>query len=244
METKRKMAGLYVPAWMIALLLLYLALPGVPPSVAELRLAGLALEAVQPASRAEVAAAYQVLAQRLASEASDASGAGGPVLALQGDRIGVSLPPGGESLAILAEASRIGRVELVDGGTEFLAIGSLVQTGLQAIPDQATYQSVLTNADFVAAEARLGTKGRPVIDFTLTPAADARLAAQTADRRGYYLCLAVDRRIVNCPILRTPLTERRGVIELTGSATLADARTLAMLLRSGPLPVAFKLAAE
>jgi preprotein translocase subunit SecD len=241
METKRKMAGLYVPAWMIALLLLYLALPGVPPSVAELRPAGLALEAAQPASRAEVAAAYQVLAQRLASASS---GAGGPVLALQGDRIGVSLPPGGESSAILAEASRIGRVELVDGGTEFLAIGSLVQTGLQAIPDQATYQSVLTNADFVAAEARLGTKGRPVIDFTLTPAADARLAAQTADRRGYYLCLAVDRRIVNCPILRTPLTERRGVIELTGSATLADARTLAMLLRSGPLPVAFKLAAE
>ena len=241
METKRKMAGLYVPAWMIALLLLYLALPGVPPSAAELRPSGLALEAAQPASRADVVAAYQVLAQRLAS---DSSGASGPALALQGDRIGVSLPPGGESLAILAEASRIGRVELVDGGTEFLAIGSLVQTGPQAIPDQATYQSVLTSGDFVAAEARLGAKGRPVIEFTLTPAADARLAAQTADRRGYYLCLAVDRRIVNCPILRTPLTERQGVIELTGSATLTDARTLAMLLRSGPLPVAFKLAAE
>ena len=241
METKRKMAGLYVPAWMIALLLLYLALPGVPPSAAELRPAGLALEAAQPASRADVVVAYQVLAQRLAS---DSSGTGGPALALQGDRIGVSLPPGGESLAILAEASRIGRVELVDGGTEFLAIGSLVQTGPQAIPDQATYQSVLTSADFVVAEAGLGAKSRPVIEFTLTPAADARLAAQTADRRGYYLCLAVDRRIVNCPILRTPLTERQGVIELTGSATLADARTLAMLLRSGPLPVAFKLAAE
>ncbi len=241
METKRKMAGLSVPAWMIALLLLYLALPGVPPSAAELRPAGLALEAVQPASRADVMAAYQVLAQRLAS---DASGASSPVLALQGDRIGVSLPPGGASSAILAEASRIGRVEVVDGGTEFLAIGSLVQTGPQAIPDQGTYQSVLTTVDFVAAEARLGTKGRPVIDFTLTPAGDARLAAQTTDRRGYYLCLAVDHQIVNCPILRTPLTELRGVIELTGSATLADAHTLAMLLRSGPLPVAFKLAVE
>jgi preprotein translocase subunit SecD len=244
METKRKMTGVYVPAWMIALLLLYLALPGVPPSAAELRPAGLALEAAQPASRADVAAAYQVLVRRLASDASDAAGASGPALALQGDRIGVSLPPGGEVSAILAEASRIGQVEVVDGGTEFLTIGRLVQTGPQAIPDQAIYQSVLTSGDFVAAEARLGAKDRPVIDFTLTPAGDARLAAQTADRRGYYLCLAVDRRIVNCPILRTPLTERRGVIELTGSATLADARTLAMLLRSGPLPVAFKLAAE
>ncbi len=241
METKRKMAGLYVPAWMIALLLLYLTLPGVPPSAAELRSAGLALEAAQPASQADVAAAYQVLTQRLAS---DSSGISRPVLALQGDRIGVSLPPGGESAAILAEASRIGRVELVDGGTEFLAIGSLVKTGPQAIPDQDTYQSVLTSGDFIAAEADLGTKGRPVIEFTLTSAADARLAALTADRRGYYLCLAVDHHIINCPILRTPLTERRGVIELTGSATFTDARTLAMLLRSGPLPVAFKLALE
>ena len=241
METKRKMAGLYVPAWVIALLLLYLALPGVPPSAAELRPAGLALEAAQPASRADVEAAYQVLTQRLTF---GSSGAGEPVLALQDDRIGVSLPPGAESSAILAEASRIGRVELVDGGTEFLAIGSLVQTGPQAIPDQATYQTVLTSVDFVAAEARPGAKGRPVIEFTLTAAADARLAAQTADRRGYYLCLAVDRRIVNCPILRTPLTGRQGVIEMTGSATLADSRTLAMLLRSGPLPVLFKLAAE
>ena len=241
METKRKMAGLYVPAWMIALLLLYLALPGVPPSAAELRPAGLALEAAQPASRADVAAAYRVLAQRLAYGSPEA---GGPVLALRGDRIGVSLPPGAQPSAILAEANRIGRVELVDGGTEFLTIGSLVQTGPQAIPDQATYQSVLTSDDFVVAEARLGAKGRPVIEFTLTPAADARLAAQTDDRRGYYLCLAVDHRVVNCPILRTPLTERQGVIELTGGATRADARTLAMLLRSGPLPVAFKLAAE
>jgi preprotein translocase subunit SecD len=238
METKRKMAGLYVPAWMIALLLLYLALPGVPPSVAELRPAGLALEAAQPASRADVVAAYQVLAQRFAS------GADGPTLALQGDRIGVSLPPGAQPSAILAEARRIGRVELVDGGTEFLALGSLVQTGPQAIPDQATYQTVLASADFVVAEARLGPKGRPVIEFTLTPAADARLAAQTADRRGYYLCLAVDHRVVNCPILRTPLTERQGVIELTGNATLADACAWAMLLRSGPLPVAFRLAAK
>src|SRR5512136_1724066 len=110
MEIKRKMAGLYVPAWMIALLLLYLALPGMPPSAAELRPAGLALEAAQPASQADVAAAYQVLARRLASDTSDVSGASKPVLALQGDRIGVSLSPGSGSSAILAEASRIGRV--------------------------------------------------------------------------------------------------------------------------------------
>ncbi len=36
------------------------------------------------------------------------------------------------------------------------------------------------------------------------------------------------------------LADRHGFIELTGGATLDEARTLAMLLRSGPLPVALR----
>jgi preprotein translocase subunit SecD len=130
----------------------------------------------------------------------------------------------------------------VDGGTEFLSIGSRVKTGAQAIPDREVYQAVLTSADFETVEAQLTDRGRPIIKFTLTPAGDARLAAHTAERRGYYLCLAVDSQVVNCPILRTPLINRRGIIELTGDATFEDARTLAMLLGSGPLPVPLKLA--
>ena len=152
------------------------------------------------------------------------------------------MPPSAAETKPVVTAFEAARVELVDGGTEFLTVGDTVKTGPDAIPDQATYKAVLTGADFVAADTRLGNKGRPVIEFTLTPAGDARLAAHTAELRGYYLCLAVDGRVVNCPILRTPLVERRGTIELTGNATLDDARTLAMLLRSGPLPALLRLA--
>jgi preprotein translocase subunit SecD len=103
---------------------------------------------------------------------------------------------------------------------------------------------VLTSAAFEAIEANLTDKGRPSIIFTLTPAGDVRLAAHTAERRGYYLCLVVDGQVVNCPILRTPLTDRRGVIELTGDATFDDARRLAILLGSGPLLAPLKLIAD
>jgi preprotein translocase subunit SecD len=146
-------------------------------------------------------------------------------------------PAGAEPSIVVAEAGRVGQVELVDGGTRFLTIGSMVKTGPGAIPDQDVYQALLTSTDFEAAEAQLGDKDRPIIKFTLTPTGDARLAAHTGELRGYYLCLAIDGRVVNCPILRTPLTNRRGTIELTGDATLDDARKLAVLLRSGLLPL-------
>ncbi len=239
MTTRRGLVRFYLPAWVIALALLYLALPGMPPSAAEMKPVVVALEAAQPASQADLMAARHVLTQRLASYLQ---GDVRPVLAMQGDRIEVAMPPGVEAARIMAEVSRVGLVELVDGGTEFLTVGGLVKTRLKAVPDRDVYQAVLTNADFVAADARLGARGRPVIEFTLTPAGDARLAAHTAELRGYYLCLAVDGWVVNCPILRTPLMDRRGTIELTGNATLGDARTLAALLHSGSLPVPLKLA--
>lgn len=146
-------------------------------------------------------------------------------------------PAGLQSSSVMAEAVRVKDVELVDGGAQFLVVGSMVKTGPRAIPDQGVYQAVLTRTDFVSAEAQLGDHDRPTIKFTLTPAGDARLAAYTAELHGYYLCLAIDGRVVNCPILRTPLTNRRGIIELTGEATLDDARQLAVLLRSGTLPL-------
>lgn len=239
--TRRRFARLYVPTLIMALALLYLALHDVQPSTAEMMPTVMTFEATQSASREDIAAASQVLKQRLSSyPKSDVQLA----LAIEDSRLVVSLPPDAKPSIVVAEASRVGQVTLVDGGTEFLTIGSTVKTGPRAIPNQDVYQAVLTSADFEAVEARLGDKGRPVIEFTLTPTGDTRLATHTAELGGYYLCLAIDSRVVNCPILRTPLKDRRGTIELTGDATLDDAHTLAILLRFGPLPVPFKLTGE
>jgi preprotein translocase subunit SecD len=142
-------------------------------------------------------------------------------------------PSAAETSSAIDQTHSLGRIEIVDGGTQFLPIGAEVKTGPQANPDQDVYQAVLTSADFVSAEALTNDKGRPVIEFTLTPTGDARLAAFSARLPTYYLCLTVDGQVVNCPILRTPLVNRGGTIELTGNATLDDARALAMSLRSG-----------
>ncbi len=230
-----------MPALGFTLVLLYLALLGVQSSTAKMMPAVMTFEATQSASTKHMTVASDVLEERFSSYLpNDAQ----PAVYVKNNRLAISLPSNTEPSIVVAEASRVGRVELVDGGTEFLPLNRMVETGPRAIPDQDVYEAVLTSADFEVAEAKLKDGGRPAIDFVLSPAGDARLLAHTAELGGYYLCLVVDNRVVNCPILRTPLTDRRGTIELTGEATLDDARTLAMLIRSGPLPVPFKLTSD
>ena len=238
---RRRSLRLYVPVLVIALEFLYAALLGVQSSTAKMMTAVITFEAAQSAGPREITIASDVLEERISSHLQDEAQL---TVAVEGNRLAISLPTSAEPSLVVAEASRVGQVELVDGGTEFLPLDRAVKTGPRAIPDQDVYQAVLTSADFEAAEAGLGDEGHPVIEFVLTPAGDARLAAHTAELQGYYLCLAVDNRVVSCPILRTPLTNRRGTIQLIGDATLDDARTLAMLIRSGPLPVTLRLASD
>lgn len=238
---KRRSIKPYIPALGITLVLLYLALLGVQSSTAEMMPSVIEFEATQSVNPKHMAIASDVLRERFSSYLpNDAQ----PAVSAKGNRLAISLPSDAEPSIVVAEASRVGRVELVDGGTEFLPLNRRVATGPHAIPDRNVFEVVLTSDDFEVAEATLKDSGRPAIDFILSPAGDAHLATHTADQSGYYFCLVIDNRVVNCPILRTPLTGRRGTIELTGDATLDDAQTLAMLIRSGPLPVPFKLTSD
>lgn len=237
----RRAIRLYIPGLVIALVLLFLALLGAQSSTAEMMPGVMIFEAAESVDSQDLRAASHVLEQRLSSSLVDDAAL---TMAVEGSYLIVSLPTDAEPSIVVAAASRVGQVTLVDGGTEFLPVGSMVQTGPRASPDQNVYQAILTSADFEAADARLKQGARPVVEFILTPSGDARLAAHTAELRGYYLCLAVDGQVVNCPILRTPLTNRRGGLELTGNATLDDAQTLANLIRSGPLPVSLKLTGD
>ncbi len=242
MTTKRrKFASLYVPTLAISLLLLYSALAGVQSSTAEMMPAVMKLEATQSVGQQDLAAAGEVLQRRLSAHLQDDVQL---TFALEANHLVFSLPADVEPSRLLAEASRVGQVELVDCGTEFLPLGRVVKTGPQAMPDQDTYKAVLTSLDFETAQAQVSEQGQPVIHFSLTPAGDARLTAHTAELPGYYLCLVVDGRVTNCPILRTPLKNRSGDIELTGDATLEDAQALAVLIRSGPLPVRLGLSRD
>ena len=221
----------------LSLLLLYVASTGSSPSAAVATSSVLTFEASGPATWSELLHAGGVLQARLLAWYPQTERS--LEWTVESDRLVVSLPPGVPAEWLVTEATRRGLVELVDGGTEFLPLGRRVQTGPAPRPDVGVYEVVLSPTHFVTTTARL-QGGHPAVEFLLTPEGDARLAAHTRHERGYYICVLIDGRVVNCPLLRTPLTERRGEIELTGTATLGQARLLAMLLVSGPLPVTLR----
>lgn len=223
------------------LLALYLALPGMSATVAEPSAASWSLEAVRPAPRQHMIAAAGVLQYRLQWLAN--TNTAWVVSVGEDNRLTVFSPAYSDARTLIEAAAQVGRLELVDSGTEFLPLGSYVQTGPQPLPERKVYQVVVDATHFETADAYLGSDGKPVIGFKLTPAGDAHLAEHTS-QRGYYLCLVLDGRVVNCPILRTPLSERRGQMELTGRVTLSEARLMAALLRSGSLPTGLRLVGD
>lgn len=219
---------------LLSLLLLYVASAGSSPSAAVPSSAVLILEPTEPASWQQLLHSGSVLQSRLRAEfpSADAS----LHWEVQGGRLVVTLPAGVPPDWLVREAGQRGAFEMVDGGTQFLPLGRRVQSGPQARPEQGIYEVVLSATHVVSATAQM-ERGRPTIRFLLTPEGDAQLDAHTSRQRGYYLCILIDDEVVNCPVVRTPLVDRRGTIELTGTASLAQARRMATLMLSGPLPV-------
>ncbi len=209
--------------------------PGLPSSVADVTPTTVILRAKQPAVWQDVLVAGGVLQHRLRFLVPGSEG----LLDWQAndDQLIVSLPPEVPKSILVREAVRTGRVEVVEGGTEFLPVGARVKTSAWADPSRNVYQSVLTSVHFSAATMATDVSGKPVIEFVLTPTGDALLAAHSSQQRGYYLCVVVDGEVLTCPVIRTPLAERRGVMEFSEKVTREQVRTIAMLLCSGPLPV-------
>ena len=127
MIERRTFFGYSALALATSLILLYLALTGRHPSPGRATSTVLVLEATQPARWQDLLTAGSVLQNRLRRLCPENGGALGWVW--QGDRLVVSVPPELSQRRVVVEASRVGLVEIVEGGTEFLPVGSTVETG-------------------------------------------------------------------------------------------------------------------
>jgi hypothetical protein len=213
-------------------------LPSLWPTAAITETQETILEPIAPVDWRDTLAASGVLHSRALQLLVD--GAGMPEWRVDGNRLIIRTSDESITDVLVAESGRVGRVELVEGGTEFLPIGALVVTGVRPDPQRNVYQSVLASEHFAEARAEMGRNGKPLISFSLTPTGADLFSAHTAAQQGYYLCLVVDGQVANCPVIRAPLVEGRGVMEFISNVTMEQAKTYAMLLCSGPMPVTFR----
>lgn len=108
-------------------------------------------------------------------------------------------------------------------------------------PTERVYRTIMTGRNLRSARPELGQFRQPQVAFTLDPEGTRIFAEYTSQNVGRYLCIVLDKKVVSCPVIRSPITQGSGVIEMGQGSTLADAEALAVTLRYGALPVPLKI---
>ncbi|GAB4406164.1 MAG: protein translocase subunit SecD [Anaerolineales bacterium] len=101
------------------------------------------------------------------------------------------------------------------------------------------YKTVMTGKDLKRADVGFDNMGKPVIEFELQPESAQLFANHTAANVGRYLAIVLDNVVISCPVIKSAIPDGRGVIE--GNFTLDEARSLAIQLKYGALPVPLKV---
>lgn len=197
-----------------------------------------ALPEGQEADRDTMQAARQIVENRV-----NGLGVSEPLIQLVGnDRIVVELPGLSDPDEAIRTFGETGLLEFIDAGTTPLGEGTTVVTdfGTTAAPTDTTgtvYHTVLTGADLQAADVAFDPNtGQPQIAFEFKGGHPAQtLSDYTSQNVGRYLAITLDKEVISSPVIQSPITDGRGVIN--GRFSLEEAQALVIQLKYGALPI-------
>lgn len=96
-------------------------------------------------------------------------------------------------------------------------------------------KTVLNGMDLKDAKATMGNGNRPTVNLEFTDEGAKKFADTTARNVGKQIAITLDGEILTNPVVQEAITGGRA--QITGERTMEDANHLAILLRSGSLPV-------
>lgn len=120
--------------------------------------------------------------------------------------------------------------------------------GSQVVPDAETGEPVVVNRRIILSGDQLidseqtFQEGMPVVSFRFDAVGARRFAKVTRDNVGRPFAIILDGKVISAPRINTPILGGSGVI--TGNFTTQSANELAVLLRSGRLPIDLKVVEE
>ena len=178
-------------------------------------------------------------------------------------RIIVQLPGIQDPEQAISTLRETGLLEFIDAGNTFLPPGIMVRTtyggGMTAavtetmpitstspltgmeMPDVSdrTFTTVLAGKDLAEAAPALDQYGKPEIRFRLKPAGASKFGEFTASHVGQFLAIVMDKQVISCPRIQTAIPNGSG--RITGRFSLDEARSIAIQLKYGALPVPLKI---
>ena len=114
------------------------------------------------------------------------------------------------------------------------AINMLGKTAMLEFKDPQG-KTVLNGMDLKDAKATMGNGNRPTVNLEFTDEGARKFADVTARNVGKQIAITLDGEILTNPVVQEAITGGRA--QITGEPTMEDANHLAILLRSGSLPV-------
>jgi len=145
----------------------------------------------------------------------------------QGDRwINIEIPGERDPEKVERLIGETAQLEFIDSKGEQWEKG-------KEVPGDA--KIILTGDDLAEAVADFDQNGRPIIRFKFKKDAAETFGKFTAQNINKYLAIALDGRVISCPVIKTAIFGGQGIIE--GSFTTDEVRDLAIQLNSGRLPV-------
>lgn len=118
------------------------------------------------------------------------------------------------------------------------AIETIGKTAVMEFKDESG-ATRLTGKDLKTAKEQIENGNQNVVAIEFTDEGADQFADLTAANVGHKIAILLDGEVLTAPVVNEPITGGKAVI--TGSRTLEEAKNLAILLRSGALPVKLKV---
>jgi len=116
-----------------------------------------------------------------------------------------------------------------------------VTSTAEVTPTGKVYETIMSGKHLKTAFVGTDELGRPQINFELTGDGAKIFADYTRDHVGKFLCITMDKVVISCPRIQSVIPDGRGRITSERGFTLDYARSLAVQMRYGALPVPLKV---
>ncbi|MBP2640826.1 MAG: preprotein translocase subunit SecD [Firmicutes bacterium] len=114
------------------------------------------------------------------------------------------------------------------------AIEMIGKTALLEFQDESG-TTVLTGKDLKDAKAQIDQSNRNLVALEFSPEGATKFAELTTKNVGKHIAILLDKQMLTNPVVEEPISGGKAVI--TGNRTIEEAQRVAILLRSGSLPV-------
>ena len=118
------------------------------------------------------------------------------------------------------------------------AINMLGKTAMLEFKDPNN-KSVLTGTDLKDAKAVVGNGNQPLVSMEFSDEGGQKFADVTARNVGKRIAITLDGEVLTAPVVQEAITGGRA--QITGNRSMEEAQHLAILLRSGSLPVKLEI---